>query len=391
LKILHTADWHLGKYLYQQSLFDDQKHIIQQIKEKIFNEQPDVVIIAGDIYDRIHPSAEAIRLFDETIKEIVLDHKIPVIAIAGNHDSAERTQCFNNLLKWQGFHIFGKLTLPIEPVILEDTLGEVYFYPIPFIEPNLLEFVIKDSLNVDVKIETHQQAMDWIVADIKKTHPDGKRAVFIGHLYVNGGEESDSERKLSIGGSSMVDATTFDFFDYTALGHLHGFQTFLDNKVCYCSSILKYSFSEAYHDKGLVLFDLEKEGIKNFKHIPLIPRRDLLIVEGEIINHEFMISEETFKYPQEGDFLEVHLANEEFVVNVMEIIRQKYPNAMFPKYPNLYQGTTDSRKRTVESMENKSPLDLFKEFYTECVNQDLDQAKLEIMQEVIKEATHKNI
>ncbi len=244
MKILHTADWHLGKYLNSQSLLEDQKFILRQLLELIRKENPDVVLIAGDLYDRSVPPAEAVTLFDDTIHKIISEYRTPIIAIAGNHDSADRVHCYSNLLEKQGFYIRGKLQFPVKPIILNDEHGPVHFYPVPYTEPERLRYLVNDS-----KIRTHEDVMKYVTSEIHENLPKNVRTICIAHAFITGGEPSESERMLTVGGAETVSAQLFDGFSYTALGHLHRPQQFLDGKVSYSGSPLKYSFSEADNSK----------------------------------------------------------------------------------------------------------------------------------------------
>lgn len=384
MKILHTADWHLGKYLKNFSLLEEQKYILEELKKIIQQEQPDVILLAGDIYDRSVPPAEAVDLFDKTIEQIILDWKIPIIAIAGNHDSIERIDYFNNILTHQGFHIVGGLTLPIHPIILKDEFGEIYFYPIPYTEPKYWQYIYEKSTNEKINIDSHEEIMKMIIEEIFKAHPKDKRAVFIGHLFVQGGQESESERQLTVGGASVVNYHLFENFQYTALGHLHAPQKFNEGQLQYSGSLLKYSASEASHKKGVVLLDLGKDKIEHSTFIPLIPQKDLWVVTGKIENREFHLIEDYFQ-PKREDFLEVKLQNEEIVPNAMQIIQQKFPNTLGIRWQKRGNLSSTPSQLNISDLEKMNDLDLFQSFYKNLKGEEMKKEEKDILSDTIKE------
>lgn len=381
MKILHTADWHLGKYLNNVSLLDDQRYILQQLLKLVEKEKPDVVVLAGDIYDRSVPSGEAVNLFDDVVHEIVFEQDIPLITIAGNHDSPERTQVYSGLLRKQHLFMSGKLRWPIEPVVLEDEHGPVYFYPVPYTEPEQLRFLLEDE-----DIRTHDDTQRVITDHIRENHPVGERSVVIGHAFVAGAESSDSERVLSVGGAETVSTRYFKDFTYTAQGHLHGPQRFLDGRLQYCGSPLKYSFSEADHQKGVVMVQIDGFGMVTTKRMPLEPKRDLRRIEGRIDDGAFVWADKQDP-PGDEDFLEVRLQNQEQVFNAMGIVQRRYPNALKLRWPEREMG--DSEKGfTSESLDELQPVELFERFYRNFEGQDLEEKYREVLIEAV-ESVHK--
>lgn len=379
MKLLHTADWHLGKYLNHVSLLDDQRQILEQLLGIIEEEQPDVVLLAGDIYDRSVPSGEAIALFDETVHRIVFELEIPFIVISGNHDSPERTHVYSGLLQREGFYITGRLQWPVKPVILEDEHGPVYFYPVPYTEPELLRHITGNE-----EIRSHDETQRLIVEQILETHPGGERAVFIGHAFIAGGAESDSERVLSVGGAETVNVRYYEPFCYTALGHLHRPQTFLDGKVRYSGSPLKYSFSEADHAKSVDLVQIDGFGMTTVKQRALEPERDLLRAEGVIEDGTFRLAEGVDK-PGREDFLEVHLQNREQVFNAMGIVQKVYPNTLKLRWPERETSGSDKAFNS-ETLDEQSPMELFEQFYEHFRGETLDEQYRPVLAEAIENA-----
>lgn len=260
MKIFHTADWHLGKIVQGVSMTKDQQFVLEQFIEEIRKEKPDVIIIAGDLYDRSVPPTDAIQLLNKTLKEILVDEKTPILAIAGNHDSATRLNFGSEFMKASGLHIVGHLEQNIDPVIMHDEYGEVHFYLVPFAEPSIVRALFDDQ-----SITSHEAAMAKIIEQIQQSMDDTKRNIIIGHAFItkDGTPEpntSDSERKLTIGGTECISSALFEPFCYTALGHLHQAHFVANEKIQYSGSPLKYSESEVTHNKGFLIVDLKEDG-----------------------------------------------------------------------------------------------------------------------------------
>ena len=257
MKIFHTADWHLGKLVQGLYMTEDQEYVLDQFVKDVKREQPDAVIIAGDLYDRAVPPTEAVQLLNKVLDQLILEFDIPVLAIAGNHDSPSRLHFGSNLMRDQGLYMTGTLDKDAKPVVLHDEYGEVHFHLVPYCDPSVVAHVFENET-----VKTHDQAMGTIVNHLKQTMDQKARHVFIGHAFVTpyGEEEantSESERPLSVGGSEYVDASHFKPFDYTALGHLHQAHPVKEETVRYAGSLLKYSLSEAHHNKGYLDIEMD--------------------------------------------------------------------------------------------------------------------------------------
>ncbi|WP_405100390.1 exonuclease SbcCD subunit D [Oceanobacillus sp. FSL H7-0719] len=357
MKIFHTADWHLGKLVQGVYMTEDQSYILDEFIKAVEEEKPDAIVIAGDLYDRAVPPTEAVQLLDDVLGKIVIDLQIPVIAIAGNHDSPGRLHFGSNLMKRNGFHIAGKIMDNIEPVILKDTFGEVHFHLIPYCDPSIVRNVYKEE-----SIRNHNDAQRKILEQINAAMDPKARHIGVGHAFVTpyGEEEentSDSERPLSIGGSEYVDAHHYMKFDYMALGHLHQAHYVLDEKIRYAGSLLKYSISEEHHKKGFFIVEIDGTGKVEVEKRLLTPRRDMRTVEGYM--------EDILKQPVNEDYVFVKLLDETPVLSPMEKVRSVYPNAMHVErkfYSPLHiadhrEGTKERRKMT--------DIELFRSFYEE--------------------------
>lgn len=276
MKFIHTADWHLGKLFYGEYLTEEQEWLLKnQFLPLIDEEKPDVILLAGDVYDRSVPPAEAVELFDEMISEITGKRKIPFIVISGNHDSAERLSFASRILRGTGLFLCGDLYHTLAPVILKDDDGEVAFAPLPYAEPGK----VREALSADV--HTHEEAERVLSDFLLRQMGHAARKVAIAHEFVAGGSASDSERPLSIGGTDLISADVFAPYNYTALGHLHGPQKAGGKEnVRYSGSLLKYSFSEATQKKGVIVGEIDGAGQVKTTFISLSARHDVRVIKG---------------------------------------------------------------------------------------------------------------
>lgn len=357
MKIFHTADWHLGKLVQGVYMTEDQRHVLEQFIRAVEEEKPDVVIIAGDLYDRAVPPIEAVHLLDNVLETIVQKLKTPVIAIAGNHDSPSRLNFGSSLMKHHGFHIVGNLSKEMKPVILEDEFGEVHFHLIPYCDPSVVRNVLEDE-----EIRSHDDATKKIIEQISRQLDGNARHVAVGHAFVtpHAKEEentSDSERPLSIGGAEYVAGEHYMPFHYTALGHLHQAHYVLDEKIRYAGSILKYSLSEEHHKKGFHIVEMDALGNITVEKRLLIPRRDIRTVEAYV--------EDLLNHPINEDYVFVRLLDETPVLSPMEKVRSVYPNAMHVERKNHSVTPMLLTEDQAINRSKMSDLDLFKAFYNE--------------------------
>ncbi|KOO51477.1 exonuclease SbcCD subunit D [Viridibacillus arvi] len=380
MKIFHTADWHLGKLVQGVYMTEDQAYILQQFLADIDQEKPDVIIVAGDLYDRAVPPTEAVRLLDDIFAEIVLKRHIPLISIAGNHDSPGRLHFGSQLMKESGLHIVGNLDDKLSPVVLNDEFGEVHFHLIPYADPSQVRYVFDDD-----SIKTHQSAMKRITDELKKKMDPEKRHVFVGHAFVtsHGQEEentSESERPLAIGGTECIDAALFEPFHYTALGHLHQAHFVLNETIRYAGSPLKYSISEENHKKGYLIVDLAEDGQVTIEKKLLQPRRDMRTVEDTIDN--------LLKSEVSEDYIYVKLLDDTPIISPMEKIRTVFPNAMHVERKMIHQ-KIDGTEQLTTSRQKMDDLTLFEAFYKEIVGEEVEDATKQLFQEVLQEGLAK--
>jgi exonuclease SbcD len=368
LRILHTADWHLGRIFHNTHLTHDQAYVLEEFVALVVDTKPDVVVIAGDVYDRAVPPTEAINLLDEVLSQILLDAQVPVMVIAGNHDSPERLGFGDKVLARQNFHVIGQVSADNRPVILSDAHGQVYFCPLPYGEPA----VVRERLAI-AEAHSHEQALAFMAERCQRSIPKGVRRVGVAHAFVAGGLKSESERPLTIGGIETVSAEIFASFNYVALGHLHQAQQVGRAGIRYAGSILKYSFSEANHQKSVALIEMDAAGDVKVELIDLKPRRDVRQVEGYLADILAAAQQDGHK----EDYLMVTLKDQGAILDPLGKLRQIYPHILHVgKAEQLIAGQLtfqgDDRRRRTEA-------DLFADFFTQVTGQPLNQAENQLL------------
>lgn len=352
MKLLHTADWHLGKTLKGTPLIADQEHILNQILD--IAKDVDAVIIAGDVYDRAVPPVEAVNLFDETLNRLA-EKNLPTLIIAGNHDSASRLNFGSKLFARQNIFIAAKVAKEPAQVVLNDAFGEVYFSLIPYFEPADIRDTFKDE---NFERLTFNDANKFYVDLARQKIPAGKRSVAVAHVFLTGGVESESERKF-VGGAENVDAKIFSGYDYVALGHLHRPQKMSAENIRYAGSPLKYSFDEASHKKSVTLVDIDAAGNVTTEKIPLTPLHDVRVVEGTVDNLKH--------FDKTDDYICAQLT--ERTINVQDKLARVFPHLLKVEFI-LPQGSwTDDAATDLNA--NTSPLEYFAEFFSAQTGESL--------------------
>ncbi|WP_181348392.1 exonuclease SbcCD subunit D [Thalassobacillus sp. CUG 92003] len=375
MRILHTADWHLGKIVNQVHMTHDQQAILDHALDVIKEYEPDAVVVAGDLYDRSVPPKEAVELLNHILTRLIKDRDVPVLAISGNHDSPDRLEFGNQLFKSQGLYLETKVESVLRPVTLHDQYGPVHFHLIPYIEPAEVA-----SMFGDETIRSHQQAMERLVEYIHAHSDMNERHVWVGHAFLAGGMESESEERLSmIGGSSYVDARIFKHFTYVAMGHLHQPQKVWYDHIRYSGSLLKYSFSEATHNKSVSIIDLDEHGLHEMTHVPLKPERDLEIVEGYFAD---LLEGEAAEQP--NNYLHVRLLDEGQLVDPMAKLRNVYPNIL-----RLERKSSASDKQLydlqrIKEKQRMSHTEVFASFYEDMMAEPLSEKRKQMMEQVIE-------
>lgn len=352
MKLIHLSDLHLGKRVNEFSMQEDQAYILDQILRLIDAEQPDGVLIAGDVYDKSVPSAEAVTLLDDFLVQLSR-RELQVFVISGNHDSAERMAFGGRLMSGSGIHLAPVYDGKAASYALTDAYGPVNLYLLPFLKPSHVRRFFPDQ-----DIATYNDALSAAVGAMDLD--TAQRNVLVTHQFVTGAVRCDSE-EISVGGSDQVDAAVFDGFDYVALGHLHGPQQVGRPTVRYCGTPLKYSFSEAGQQKSVTVVELGEKGSVSIRTLPLTPLRDLMEIEGSYQELTFRGFYEGTSYPQ--SYLHITLTDEDDIPDAVSKLRIIYPYLMKLDYRNrrteagaILESAGDARQ--------KSPLELLESFYT---------------------------
>ena len=367
MKFIHVSDLHLGKRLHETSLIEDQQEILKQILNIIDKEKPDGVLIAGDVYDKSMPSAEAVALFDFFLVELA-KRRLQVFIISGNHDSAERIAFGSKIMDATGIHLSPVYNGEILPTTLKDEYGEVDVFMLPFVKPShVRRFYEQEDIN---------SYTDAIRVAVDKMNVDkDKRNVLVTHQFVTGATRSESEE--SVGGTDNVDASVFDGFDYVALGHLHGPQFCGSEKIRYSGTPLKYSFAESSDTKSVTVLTLNKKGDKpEIKTVDLKPIRDMKKIRGtfdDLIN----VAERT------EDYVQITLTDEDDIPNAMSRLQVVYKNALELKYDNA-RTKANATILGIENVENKSAFELFEEFFKDRNNAEMSDVQKQYMRELIQ-------
>ena len=345
MRFLHTADLHLGKQMNDLSLLPDQAFILQQILSIAQSEQVDAVLIAGDVYQRSSPQAEALALFDSFVSQLASLGK-KVFVISGNHDSTLRVSYFASLVKSSGVYVSEAFDGTLQSVALNDRDGEIRVWMLPFLRPSQVKRKLPEE-----KISTYQDAVEAV---LRQAPIDlNKRNVLLCHQFITGSETSDSEER-AVGGLDNIDATVFDAFDYVALGHIHKPQKVLRDTLRYAGSPLKYSFSEASHHKSVAVVDMCEKGDVTVRTVPLYPLHDVRLIEGKM--------DELMDMPYSEDYLWVTVHDELPPPDARMTLSVNFPNMM--KFSIVNSRTKeDIDVLATEAMENKSVTELFSDFY----------------------------
>lgn len=362
MKIMHIADLHIGRTINQFSLLDDQELILNQLVERIDEEGIDVLVIAGDLYDRSIPSKEAMQVYETFLLAVNIKRKIPVLAVSGNHDGAERLGHARNYFKQSDYYLSTTIEDSLKPVIIDD----VHFYLVPYIDPAYARQYFNDE-----SIRTHQDTYQKIVSKIENIMDKHKKNILISHLFVAGGVVTASERELVIGTVEHVSKSLFDAFDYTMLGHLHTPDAINDAKVYYSGSLMRYSFSEIGQRKGYRIFDLYENNV-TFK--PLKYERDLEIAQGT-----FDAAIQLQLDCKQDAYLRLELSEMEAVNEPMAKLKQLYPNLLELK-PILKEHNTLAMSEDVTKL---STMDLIATFYKEMTDEQLDELQIETINKLL--------
>ena len=364
MRFIHTSDWHLGRLLEQHHLTDDQTQALDQLFLLAKESKCTAFLISGDIYDRGVPPPEAVELLSDFVSRLAIDLGITVIMIAGNHDSRERLSFGAPLLKRANVHVFGPPISAVPFVDLKDTHGRVRFYALPYAEPVEWRDVLKDE-----SVHDHQSGFIRLLGSASTEQPKAFRSVLLAHCFATGGQVSDSERPLVVGGGGQVDAALFNSYNYAALGHLHRPQRV--KNAWYSGSLLKYSKSEAGHQKSVFIIDMDATGACSVERVPIVPRRDLRVVEG--------LFDELLKNDLSEDYIHIVLRDKSRIMLAAERLRTVFPNLIGLELPEESVG--GGRAAALSGLTEDQ---LFEAFYKEVLGEAPEQVHLEAFREAVK-------
>lgn len=377
MKILHTSDLHIGKYMGTYDLKEDTEYVLNQVVETAIRERVEVVLISGDVFDRPNPSEEAIKMYVSFLKEL-LDKNIKVIAISGNHDSGIRLSAYKDILG-KGYFVEGEFNSPMRKVSLSDEYGPVNFYMLPFFTP----FIVKSNLKLEKGLENYDLAMDEI---IKRENIDtSQRNIILAHQFVAGFKFGGSEEDFSysngdeknVAGVGIISLDKFQDFDYVALGHIHKPQKISRETIRYSGSLLKYKTSEIDGpDKSVVIIDLKEKGNIEVKLDPIKPLHPFVKIEG-------LLSELTNTNPNENDYVYLIVDDDKTPIEAKNKLTPYYKRIVDIEFPN---DTLQQKMNLDTSLADKRPIDFICEYYREKTNKDLDEENKKLLAEIFIEA-----
>ncbi|ULG70927.1 exonuclease SbcCD subunit D [Macrococcus brunensis] len=364
MKIMHIADLHIGRTLNQHQLLEDQVFMLEQLIDEIDKEKIELLIIAGDIYDRALPSKEAVQVFETFIQKINIDRGLPVLAVSGNHDGATRLGYGKEWFKQHQFHLSTHIADSFQPV----TYQNVDFYLIPYVEPAEARLYFEDD------IDSHRDSYSRIIDQIRPAMNRDRKSVAVSHLFIQGGKESDSERTLSIGAVEYVPESIFKDFDYVALGHLHHPFAIQSDKVYYSGSLMKYSFSEVQQPKGYRLVTIEEEVRSIF--VPLKLYRDMHVIESsydKVMNNEMSLKQD--------DYYQFILSDMRHIKDPMTRLKTVYPHVLELRYLEETAITTD----IIAEVDKREDIEIIEQFIQSVSEVALSKEQKQTLERLLKE------
>lgn len=374
MKFIHSSDWHIGRLFQNSSLLNDQLHVLQQLKSYLKEHDVDALLISGDIFDRSVPPADAVEALDLFLDEILTELNIPIIMISGNHDSGKRLGFGAKHMHDAGLHILTELSTITSPIIIDSASGPVHVYGMPYHDP----VQVREAYNCDVK--TYDEAHTFLVDLIKSVRVEGVPSVLMSHCFIDGAEESESERPLSIGGLDKVSFTSLVDFDYVALGHLHAPQYKGAEHIRYSGSLLKYSFSEHQQKKAVTLVEMAPSGAISLQQLALIPRHDLRVLEGTLAE----IIEQAQDDDHPNDYIFARLTDTHDLLDPMGQLRQVYPNIL--QLERTLFSAENGERLVADISAKRSEQQVFEDFFEQVLGQTMSDEQQTLLLETISEA-----
>lgn len=380
MRFLHLADLHIGKKVNGFSMLEDQRYVLEQVLRVAEKERLDGVLLAGDIYDKTVPAGEAVQVLDWFLTELSA-LELPIYMVSGNHDSGERLSFAAAMLKKNGVHIASIYNGALEPIEVKDEYGILNLYMLPFVKPvHVRKALMRDGEEAiqEDEIRTYDDAVARVLSEAK-VDPSA-RNLLVAHQLVTGAARCDSE-DVTVGGIDNVNAELFDAFDYVALGHIHGPQSMTRQEVRYAGTLLKYSFSECNHKKSMTIVELKEKGDVSVELIPVRPLRDMRILKG---HYAELMSQSAYEGTDCQDYLKVILTDEKEIPEVMGKLRTVYPNIMALEYDNV-KSRSSSLIHSVKAVEQKQPMEYFRELYEQQNGKDMDGEQEKIVLDMMRE------
>lgn len=378
MKLFHLSDLHLGKRVNEFSMIEDQRYILKEILTIINDEKPDGVLIAGDVYDRTVPSEDAMKLWDEFLISLA-EKKVEVYAISGNHDSAIRFSDHGTLVETTGIHLSPVYDGEVGRYTITDGDVSANIYLLPFIKPAVVRSIFPEEEIADYT-DACRVAIEHMDLNTDEIN------ILVAHQFVTGATRCESE-EIVVGGLDNVDASVFDCFDYVALGHIHGKQKIGRETLRYCGTPLKYSFSEKDHKKSITVIDLKSKDEIEIREILLKPLHDMREIRG---TYDELMLKENYENTDTDDYIHAVLTDEEDVPDAIAKLRIIYKNIMKLTYDNK---RTRSRQTITDvlDIEEKTPLEIFEEFYEKQNNQPMSEEQREYMIDEIESVWERKI
>lgn len=355
MRFLHTADWHIGKKLHGFDLYEEQNDAYEQILKLALDEHVDAVVVAGDLYDRAIPNEKSVTQLDHMLMDLNLTHHLPLLAISGNHDSAPRLRTGSPWFKATNFYLNTRLDQAFSPVEFDDT----QFFLLPYFEPFEARQYFQDD-----RIKTVQEAMVRIVATMQANFDPAKKHVLVAHFFAAGSQHVDSETQVMVGGLNAIPVSDLAAFDYVALGHLHGKDALHAETVRYSGSPLKFSVSEATQQKGVWIVDTDPLKL-TFK--PLRPLHDVRVLKGTFAE---LTAPEFYQQQNRDDYVAVQLTDQQVIPNVMQALREVYPNVIELQRAD---GPVETDEQTTTVDPRLEPMELFDQFFEQTTDMALTE------------------
>lgn len=384
MKFLHIADLHIGKIVNEFSMLIDQKYILEQIIQIASEEQVTGVFIAGDIYDRSIPPADAVTMLDWFLSTLI-QKKIKVFMVSGNHDSAERIGFAHRILDENGLYIAGEYKGTIKSISLMEGSQRLNVHLLPFVKPQTVKYYEEHKAEQDkiVNIKTIEEGVITALSHLELN--DSECNILVTHHFVTSGtirpEQSDSEIELSLGGIDDVDVSVFDGFDYVALGHIHRPQRIGRDTIRYAGSPLKYSFSEANQKKSVTIVDIHDTHEIQLSVRKLQPLHDMRKIKGSL---KELMKEEVYALADTKDYIQATLTDTEELLDPIGTLRSVYPNIM-QIILDKNQKEVEYKEQRYEERKSKSAMELFQEFYEQVTGREFDENKREVMSTIMEE------